>query len=248
MKPDADTLTAYALGLLDGEELRAVEAYLHAHPEVAAQVRADQEALAAFALSLEPAEVPAGSEERLLARIRREEQAPNTPLPAVLSAAPMERELPASPAAPAPPDTVQTVPPARKRALWPLAFAAAAAVAVVLLWPNWQGWQTQQALRGYQNQPGAVTTQLQGEGGQRLGTLVRLADGRTFAVLNEAPQRGRVYQAWSVANGQAQSIGVFQGRHILTPPLPRGAAFAVSVEPPGGSEQPTTTPILVQQL
>ena len=43
------------------------------------------------------------------------------------------------------------------------------------------------------------------------------------------------------------SLGVF-GQDVLTAALPQGASVAVSVEPPGGSPQPTTTPLFVQAL
>lgn len=195
--------------------------------------------------------MPSGSEERLLARLRSEDKAA-----AVVPGPPAVLSLPPQHAAPLGPSSVSTAgqdasPAATTRRVtrtwWPLAFAAALALVTVLAWPSLQSWQTQQALRTYQNQAGAVTHQLQAQGGEALGTLVRLADGRTFVVINERPQAGRVYQAWAVADGKAVSLGVFQDRQILTQVAP-GAAFAVSVEPPGGSPQPTSTPIVVQPL
>ena len=62
-----------------------------------------------------------------------------------------------------------------------------------------------------------------------------------------APQ-DRVYQLWRIENGQPVSAGVFDGQGIVIPRVQAGQTVAVSVEPAGGSDQPTTTPILIQQL
>ena len=217
-------LTSYALGLLDDAERREVETYLDANPDVAAEVRADQDALAALVFEMPPAPVPAGDADRLLARLHAE-QAEDKPAPA--PAQPVRR---------------------RTNWLWPLAVAAALALATLAAWPNVQNWQSQRTLSQYQGQPGAVSRPLEANGGQPLGTLVRLADGRAYVQLTSEPATGKVYQAWSVQGKTVTSLGVFDGRHILTPPLASGSAFAVSVEPPGGSPQPTTTPIVVQPL
>ncbi len=219
-------LSAYALGLLGGPEQREVQAYLTEHPDLAAEVRAEQEALTALVFSLPPEPVPAGDADRLMARVRAEQ---------------VTREVAPAPARPTP---------GRRRPAWPwsLAVAAAVALAALTVWPSVQNRPTPQTLSQYQDQPGAVSQPLRAQGGGALGTLVRLPDGRAFVQLTAEPQGGRVYQAWSVQNGAATSLGVFDGRQILTPPLATGSAFAVSVEPPGGSPQPTTTPIVVQPL
>jgi anti-sigma-K factor RskA len=60
---------------------------------------------------------------------------------------------------------------------------------------------------------------------------------------------GRAYQAWHVdAGGNADSLGVLAGRAgslAFQGDLAAGSAIALSVEPSGGSAQPTTTPILI---
>jgi anti-sigma-K factor RskA len=68
-----------------------------------------------------------------------------------------------------------------------------------------------------------------------------------------APEPGRVYQLWGIARGrQPQSLGVFSPgrdgtvRAVLE--VPQGAAMdvaAVTVEPAGGSAQPTESPRMV---
>lgn len=61
---------------------------------------------------------------------------------------------------------------------------------------------------------------------------------------------GRAYQAWQIADGKPVSLGLINGSGPLTvnADLKDASAIAISVEPPGGSQQPTTTPILVSQF
>ena len=101
-------------------------------------------------------------------------------------------------------------------------------------------------LARYAAVPGAQARVL-GMAGSPLGTLVRLPDGRVYLRLTQAPAEGRTYQLWQIQGGAPVSLGVF-GQDVLTAALPQGASVAVSVEPPGGSPQPTTTPLFVQAL
>lgn len=77
--------------------------------------------------------------------------------------------------------------------------------------------------------------------------------GRLYIAMNALPQppRGRVYQAWTLAKGAkkvAPSLTfVPDARGVAVVAIPVDArdtaAVAVSVEPDGGSKQPTTKPI-----
>jgi anti-sigma-K factor RskA len=79
-------------------------------------------------------------------------------------------------------------------------------------------------------------------------------DDRLYIVLQNlpAPPRGKVYQAWTLAKGEhrvAPSVTFAPGGATTVVRLPEAAAgiaaVAVSVEPAGGSKQPTTKPIAV---
>ncbi len=64
-----------------------------------------------------------------------------------------------------------------------------------------------------------------------------------------SPPAGKTYEAWVVEGRAARPAGVFRGgRGItvvrLTRPIPRGAVVAVTVEPVGGSTQPTSKPFI----
>jgi len=220
--PDQEQLTAYVLGLLDpGEEAR-VQAALDADPELRARVQAEREALTDLVETLPGIDPPAGAEDRLLARLAAERQGQAAAAPAGVPTA-----------SPAP----------RRAAWWPLAalgLAAALALAFVLR-------PAADPLRQYAQLPGATTQPLSAEG-RELGQLVRLPDGRVYLHLARPADAGRVYQLWQLRGEQAVSLGVFDGQGFLLAGLPPGATVAVSVEPPGGSPQPTTTPILVQRL
>ncbi|GIW32763.1 anti-sigma factor domain-containing protein [Meiothermus sp.] len=75
--------------------------------------------------------------------------------------------------------------------------------------------------------------------GQSFGTMLWREEGPCLMVLREPPPPGRVYQAWGRKNGEEPvSLGVFSGRVFET--NYEGFDFmGVSLEPPGGSPQPT---------
>lgn len=102
-------------------------------------------------------------------------------------------------------------------------------------------------LSQYSAAPGAQLQPLTANG-QDLGQLIRLPDGRAYVHLNVLAPENRVYQLWRIEDGKPVSAGVFDGQGIVIARAQTGQTVAVSVEPTGGSEQPTTTPILVKQL
>ncbi|WP_221088565.1 anti-sigma factor [Deinococcus aquaedulcis] len=234
MNVNREDLVSLALGLLSAEEEARLRAALDADPALRAAYREDLETLHRLPDTLPPAEVPEGALERLMARVWAE-GAQGGPAPLPLQ----------GPADPAP---TQVPPPtSRRRPLGPvlggLALAAALAAGVLLLRPA----PPADLLSEFRAVPGAVVTTLAREGAPA-GQLVRLPDGRAYARLNSAPPEGRVYQLWRLENGQPVSAGVFSGQDIQWQGAAAGQTVAISVEPPGGSPQPTTTPLLVQQL
>ena len=83
------------------------------------------------------------------------------------------------------------------------------------------------------------------------GTLAVSSDGRgvlTVSGLPAAP-RGKTYEAWVIPSGAApQRAGLFRGGQtttvLLKRPVPRSGVVAVTVEPSGGSDAPTTKPFI----
>jgi anti-sigma-K factor RskA len=85
------------------------------------------------------------------------------------------------------------------------------------------------------------------------GSLVVGPSGKGVLVvagLEPAPA-GRTYEAWVVRGGTAEPAGTFPGGGTsvvrLDRPVPDGAVVAVTVEPAGGSAQPTTKPFIASQ-
>lgn len=88
------------------------------------------------------------------------------------------------------------------------------------------------------------------------GAVVTHGD-RLYIVMQNlpVPPRGKIYQAWTLVKGEkrvAPSVTFAPSGSTTVVPLPEAArqiaAVAVSVEPEGGSKQPTTKPIAVVSL
>lgn len=244
MRPDAHTLLApYAADALDPSDARDVEDHLAECAACRDDLTAMQETLAEVAQAA--AEAPP---ERLRA--------------AVLDAAwrtPQER-----PAAEPQPDT-----PARRPRRGTAVLALAASVALVLAVG---GAVLARALSG---SPGDDVAELLAAAGTEVVRVApdvpadlgeAAADGEVVAVVNAGQGRGvlvarglpaapegRTWQAWSLTGGAASSAGVFElgedGVAVVEFDWPAaGEAVAVSLEPAGGSPQPTTDPVAVAPL
>ncbi len=270
MSVDQDMLISYALGHLTPRAEAEVVTHLEAHPEDAARVSAYIGSLADFALQLAPEPLPETGEADLLARIRGEAapeaSEPSLEIPPEMPLEPLPEPLPepsfetpsvtpGTPAAPAqtPPPPVILVPSPPRRPVWWLAGLGAAAVAAllyfsVLLFVSPEDTYAQE-LEQYQAEPGAVSYTLTQEGqAAPLGTLVWLQNGRVFVTLDAPPAENQVYQAWNIGDA-AVSLGTFSERSFLSQTeVPVGNTFGLTLEPPGGSDQPTTTPLTRVEL
>ena len=80
--------------------------------------------------------------------------------------------------------------------------------------------------------------------------------GRSAMIVDDLPElpTGKVYEAWYIdESGSAAAAGTFTSAeggitlHVLDGTMAARDAVGVTVEPKGGSEQPTTDPILVLQ-
>jgi anti-sigma-K factor RskA len=81
-----------------------------------------------------------------------------------------------------------------------------------------------------------------------VGSVVMSSDGRStmFASMPAAPA-GKTYEAWVIRGQAAVPAGLFRGGGTLvltlTKPARPGDEIAITIEPAGGTKQPTTTPI-----
>ncbi|MFE1794671.1 MULTISPECIES: anti-sigma factor [unclassified Streptomyces] len=244
---DLHTMTgAYALHALSDEEREAFERHL-GECEPCTQETAELSATAArlgLAVSLPPR--PA-MREHVLQQIRTVRQE--------------------GPGGPALPRHARTTSRGRPVARWALAacLAAAAALGGTAVWQHQRAEdaleQARRADRGA-NDIAAVLTAADAKSrttklaGGATGTVV-VSDSRDRAVFMASgmtePPRGKVYQLWFDDDGTMRSAGLMDPARTSQAVLMKGAVagasgMGVTVEPKGGSEQPTSTPLTLLNL
>ncbi|WP_031486172.1 anti-sigma factor [Streptomyces bicolor] len=252
-REDLHSLAApYALDALEpGERLR-FEKHLRDCDSCAAEVRVLTEDAVRLAWSA-AAPAPAAMRDRVLAAVRTTPQESAGREPARARATQL------------PPHVWGTQPPPRTRAartrplLVPFATATAAAALVVASLFAVQANRTQDQLDAQQDRaseianvlaaPDARATSGADAEGRTIGVLASASEGRAIVTLSgygDLPS-GRVHQLWlMLPDGQPRSLGLFDGD---TPLLASGldtsaTSLAVTVEPDGGSPQPTSQPVV----
>ncbi|MDO4247154.1 MAG: anti-sigma factor [Deinococcus sp.] len=226
-------LLALALGQLGESEQQRAQLALDQNPELRAALRQDLEALTHLLddLDLQAIQISPQAPQNLLSRVRSE---PPT----------LDDWVPATPVTPVSSPAVSP----GKATSWLLPAGLALVLGLgmaMLLRPN------PDLPARYAASPGARSFQAEGAEGQ-VGRLVRLSDGRVYVHMERALEAGRTYQLWRLLPGegkrpQPRSLGVFESG-IMTHAMPRSAVLAVSVEPPGGSEAPSSPLLFKQRL
>lgn len=237
---------AYVLGALPDDERQEFEAYLAAHPEHQAEI--DELGGLAGMLAFAPPEHEPSPElrHRVVGLVEAEAGVPRA---------------------------TRLRPSARRFAsARNLVFGAAAALLIGLLgWnvllqgevQNLQGevdeaqTRIEQAEGGERSTSGASTIDLRGSWAEQ-GTRAEVAtidDDRVILVAEDLPSvpEGRTCQVWVIRGDVPQPSGLFEPSGnmtaaAVTTPLREGDTIAVTVEPAGGSDQPTSDPVLQTQL
>jgi anti-sigma-K factor RskA len=218
---------AYALHALDPDEERTFEEHLALCEECRRYVADFQETAAVMAYELEGPAPPPALRERILERARAQQ-------PKVV---PFQRRGWAFPAAAT------------------LAVAATIAAVAFGIWAftlNSSLTDERSALDESQQQVAVLADanaeRIPLEGAD--GTLVVASDGQAALVVNGLESAGadETYEAWVIEGDQPRPAGLFQSsgdRTVfkLTEPVPEGGVVAVTREPAGGSEQPTSDPL-----
>lgn len=264
-------LGAYALDAVDADERAAVEQLVATDPEAAAEL-AQLTAVAATLGDAVAGEPPAALRASVLAAIAdvpqlgplagpRHAVAPAAPA-SVLAGAPTSPEgtapsdAVASPDAPAPGVTNLADRRRPSRTRW-LAVAAAVvigaavptALAVQQAQRAHEAEQQQQALADLLTDPSAVVVHGDVTGGGTATAI--LTDDRALFSATGLPDPGddKAYQLWVVDADGAASAGVLADDagavRQLADDFSTGDALAITVEPAGGSTQPTTDPLVV---
>jgi anti-sigma-K factor RskA len=246
-----DLVAGYALGVLPAAQCSQVAAFILSDPEAR---REYDEARATANLIGLSAEEPVDSarsarmKERLMAAVRSDVSPRRTPVSAT-----------------------------RTSAMWGTTLAAAAAVVFALV-SVIQNFGLRTDLHDSQTRVAALQTRLDADRrtvarDRSMLTDLTASDAKRYTVaygtvvmrgphlylaLASLPPlpRGKVYEAWTLARGAkavAPSVTFVPNQSGITlVPLPEDAsnlsAVALSVEPEGGSRQPTTKPAFVQPL
>ncbi|WP_028921969.1 anti-sigma factor [Pseudonocardia acaciae] len=252
--PDVHTLTgAYAVHALDELERRAFEAHLAECPDCAREV--DELRAAAARLAGAVSEPPPE-------RVRRRVMA---------QVAATRQDPPAASGAPAPPGDGHP----RRWASWAsrltaaaaiVAVAAASALGVAAARAERERAAAQAEVSRLQSQYQQVA-QLATAPDARAGTGTGVNGGTAFVLASHSldqavlltsllptPPEGRTYQAWLIGGGQPRPVGLVPSNtsEATAPLVFNGLAGAakvgLTIEPAGGSPQPTTTPVVLFDL
>lgn len=251
-----DLLPAYALGALDAAEIARVQQLLKECPEAQTELADYARLSGAIAGRAQPAAPPLALRDKLMAQVSAQ-----------------EARL-AQTVAPAPP--LSAVPAKTGSRAW-IGWAAAAAALVLLVLTN-AYWVNQsntarsevELLRAAQEEVFALTS----AENLRHSTLASTESGSDNVLANllwednaqtallttanlPALPANQTYQLWLIGeDGQPVSAGIFRidengiGSLIVNlPDAPQAfQAIAISQEPAGGSEQPTTSPLALGEL
>ena len=231
MEPDRvdELIAGHALGSLSPEDERELEKHLRRSPDAREQLTALQEAAASLAYAVDTPAPPPALRDRILAETKSREPTNVVPL--------------------------------RRRVVVPALAAVAAAAAGVAIGLGVWGSSLSDSLddeRSAAARQDEVLALFAQQDSSRFpltganGTLVVADDGQAGLVLSgfEAAPAGKTYQAWVIEGDKPVPAGLFHGGSsesvvALTKPVPDGATVAVTVEPAGGVDQPTTTPVVV---
>lgn len=236
-----DLAIADALDALDDEDRRDLDALLAAHGPACADCASIRtrhfETAAALADSVVPVAPSPHATERLLAAAAATPQVTTMP-------APSESRRP--------------------HGLWRTLAVAAAVVLLVgggaigyAVNGTGRSNPSTSALTDFVSQPNVRIAPFPATNGQRVNVLYRpgLRDGWIVGTGMAQPPGNHVYELWSLPAGttRMQPAGTFQpDDHGAVRQRAKLAArittLAVSVEPPGGSPQPTTPPIMVTKV
>jgi len=223
-----DDLPAYALGCLTEPEMQAVEQHLAVCSECRAEVASLRTAADMIALSAPQVQPPARVKQAILAQVQPEKRTMRrTGLTDWL------------------------------RNPGPALGAAALAVLILLLVGNLLLWNQVRSLSRETNAGSFQVVSLQAEGTAKSasGVMIVTADGRYGTlVVDGLPVLGaeQQYQLWLIVDGERTSGGLLTvdrwgyGAVVIKSPLPLTAYtdFGVTIEPSGGSPQPTGEKVL----
>jgi anti-sigma-K factor RskA len=263
-RPDdlRELVPAYALGALGEVERDAFERELARSTELQDEVDSFHAVTAELGEAVEPVAPPAWVKASIFEQI----DADATAAPPAVSAAPESGRAhdpqPRTPAAGAETfargGAVDELAARRSRRRLAIALSSAAAVVLIaagvvfgLNWPGPNGWGAQQQLSQLASASDAQTETIEAVGGGEITLVWSEEHGRSAVRTQDLPDvgDGRTYELWYIDDSGATPAGTFDASgeggawRILEGEFAPGVVVGVTVEPAGGSEQPTTEPI-----
>ncbi|SFR82711.1 Anti-sigma-K factor RskA [Agromyces sp. CF514] len=262
-----DLAAAYALDALDESDRARFERALADSPELQAEVESFRAIATGLGDGVEPVAPPASLKASLFDKLdaapqeRRADAAasvtPQSEPAAAPEVAPASDTAPEFVAAPA-------VDLAARRARRRIAIAWSSAAAVVLLvagafiGANWfgpNGWGAQREMASLAAASDAQQTTAEVTGGGEVTLVSSAEQGRSAIVADGLSELGdeHTYELWYIDESGAVSAGTFdvtgsdEAWRILEGEFAQGLAVGITVEPAGGSPQPTTEPVAVIQ-
>lgn len=222
-------LAEYALGTLTPTETAEVETLLNSSAEARSELRSLRASLVRLTEALPPVQPPAQLWDALVAQLPASPETLPVPVTALPRRTPLQSYL---------------------------GWALAACLGVVALTQTLGVNSAQRAYREVQREaylvadflatPGAEKIALRGRERESVGSVLTRPGGAALFVLGEAPPEGRSYQAWGHTSNDWEpgsevrltSLGVSDDP-IFEVATGTFAALYVSLEPVGGSPQPT---------
>lgn len=269
----AELLPAYSIGATDAEETALVEKLLEVCPEAEAELASYDSLAQAMNYTAPRIQPPAGLHDKLMAAA-----AASSAKPAARAVPPAAVTSVSTPSIPAPVRAEAPRPRILSLNRYLAGAAAVAAALLIisnLYWVNQVGSLQQQQrdtvalMRSQQDALASLGTgssdrvQLvstsEGQADTVLATMLWSAQTSTALLISEnlpALNPDRAYQLWGIQGETPVSVGVFQvdeqGVGVLVfnaeQPLSSYDLVAITDEPAGGSEQPTTTPLAAAQV
>ena len=264
---------AWALNALDADEREQMRRYLAEDPEAASEARAFEETAGELAGSLPPLAPRPELKAAVMARVATTRQL--SPLPEE-EPEPADSSEPAEhPGRTEPVISLGSYRASVRRSRWTTVAAAAlllTTLAGVGLWSSERAAQQEMeaTLAAMESQQAAAQQEREMLSGilaadDSAHLAVPVADGGSLELMYSREQQamivqpdglqalpeGRAYQLWMIDDDDVTSAGMLEdpdATMMHSGAIPQGVSIGVTVEPAGGSDQPTTEPIGLEVL
>lgn len=248
---------AYAIGALGDAERAEYEAWLLQSPDAAADAASFADVASTLGLAAQPVAPSGDLRSRLLAQVAS--------TPQLAPTAPAEPPAPVEPVETKPPAETPTPAEHRARSRWsrgPALLVAAAAAIILFVGGGVAGsliaqnnFEVEQAtalaeLQAASDAQQAVTEM---EGGGQVTMIWSAEQRRSAVMIDDMPPLpdGQTYQFWYIGEDGPVPDATFEAAEsgktwrVLDGEMSGGEAVGITVEPEGGSPEPTTDPVVV---